>query len=173
VERSRDPPRVELDQLGPHWVRCWQRAYGTVRQIQLILEQIVKADEPQKGIPLYLRPSDPMCAPIASHNAATNNLLIKVTVPKRTGRKRKRGSQDVFQDGSHDPAHSQNGNVRIHPTELLQMLKDNSERYSIDVVGKINHTQRFRGILAYLSAHFQPDIVPFRPCRLPTIYQPD
>ena len=32
-----------------------------------------------------------------SHRAATNNLLLKITVPRRTGRKRKRGTDGPFE----------------------------------------------------------------------------
>lgn len=39
-----------------------------------------------------------MSVPVLSHNGATTNVLLKITVPKRTGRKRKRGSQDPWFD---------------------------------------------------------------------------
>ena len=101
-----------------------------------------------------------MCVPILSHNSQTNNLLLKITVPKRTGRKRKRGSQDPYTDslveyptipevGKHS---ARQDNLRSqarrdNPAELLRTLKDNADRYSVEVVGEIGQTHRFRGIL--------------------------
>jgi hypothetical protein len=58
--------------------------------------QIMTAEDHTGCIPIYLRPVDPACAPLLSHNTATNNILLKLTVPKKTGRKRKRGSNDPW-----------------------------------------------------------------------------
>jgi general transcription factor 3C polypeptide 5 (transcription factor C subunit 1) len=92
-----------------------------------------------------------MCVPITSHNAMTDNVLVKVTVPKRTGRKRRRGTQDPFQSDnsagdSHELERYESEGRRITPSRLLRTLKENPWRYTISAVGKIQHTQRFRGI---------------------------
>jgi general transcription factor 3C polypeptide 5 (transcription factor C subunit 1) len=114
--------------------------------------QIVKADTPTDGVSLYLRPDDPMCAPIVSHNATTNNLLIRITAPKRTGRKRKRGSQEPFHDSNDDGNTdrlildgAEGQMTHASPSRILRTLQENSKKYSVEVVGKITHTQRFRG----------------------------
>jgi general transcription factor 3C polypeptide 5 (transcription factor C subunit 1) len=53
-----------------------------------------------KTIGVSLRPDDALAKPVMSNTVKTNNLLLKVTVPKRTGRKRKRGSDGPFLSGS-------------------------------------------------------------------------
>ena len=89
-----------------------------------------------------------------SHNAVTHNVVLKVTVPKRTGRKRKRGSNEPWQgdvdvpDAEKSP---KNDNVcsvaRLdEPKVMRRKLQDNVGRYNVDAVGVINHTHRFRGL---------------------------
>jgi len=51
--------------------------------------------EPMVGV--SLRPNDPLAKRMPSTAVETRNVLIKVTMPKRTGRKRKRGSDDPFE----------------------------------------------------------------------------
>jgi hypothetical protein len=100
-----------------------------------------------------------MCAPILSHSSPTNNLLLKITVPKRTGRKRKRGSQDPYVDevgGISSLPEDGNGailsgNVCSHsrndsPAQLLRTLRDNVDNYKVEAVGEIDTTHRFRGM---------------------------
>lgn len=93
-----------------------------------------------------------------SHNAPTSNLLLKITVPKRTGRKRKRGAQDAFdfhpQDNANvcgsDSAFEDAGDLRTHsrldrPSTILRSLKDNVGNYKIEPIAEIERTHRFRG----------------------------
>ncbi len=100
-----------------------------------------------------------MCVPVMSHNSPTNNVLLQITVPKRTGRKRKRGSQDPYTDenGFAAPADERTSSVtqpsKIRsqsrmdkPAELLRTLKDNVGRYKVEAVGQVNQTHRFRGM---------------------------
>ena len=55
-------------------------------------------------MPLYFRPDNPTVRPLTSHNAASHNVIIKVTVPSRTGRKRKRGTDAPFEYHDAPPA---------------------------------------------------------------------
>ena len=63
---------------------------------KLTVYQIISCTDPDECIPLYLRLKDPTCAPILSQSTSTQNVVLKITVPKRTGRRRKKGSQDPF-----------------------------------------------------------------------------
>ena len=131
--------------------------------------QILHVDDPEGCLPLYLRHNDPMCAPILSHNSPTTNILLKVTVPKHT-RKRKRGSQDPYSEvrpsllptGIGGP--TQNGNLCSHSrndgaAQLLRSLRDNADKYQVEAVAEIERTHRFRGKTAqglmcgYLAKH--------------------
>jgi general transcription factor 3C polypeptide 5 (transcription factor C subunit 1) len=126
---------------------------------KLIRLQILNSVDPEECVPLYLRFDDPACAPILSHNSATNNVLLKVTVPKRTGRKRKRGSQDPYTDDGGPVAASEGDNVPAesnlcsqarmdYPTSLMRKLKDNVGKYTIEAVAEVGQTHRYRGIFS-------------------------
>lgn len=92
---------------------------------------------------LLLRPDDAMSRPIRSTSNLSNNVLLKVTVPKKTGRKRKRGSNAPFQDA---PAETASEPVpRPTAKELLRSLRDNQSKYHIEPVGSVERTHVFRG----------------------------
>lgn len=89
-----------------------------------------------------------------SHYASSHNVLFKITVPKRTGRKRKRGSNGPWQGEVHHLA-QQTGpgpeNLRSEsrldePKVLRRKLQDNVDRYRAEAVGVIKHTHRYRGM---------------------------
>lgn len=94
--------------------------------------------EPVAGV--SLRPNDPLAKKIPSKGIETKNVLIRVTVPKRTGRKRKRGSDEPY----HEPAQPEHQPASITAPELLQRLRDNEGRYGIEAVGMLRETHRFR-----------------------------
>lgn len=120
-------------------------------------------DPTKSSLPFYLNPESPFCPPIMSHNAKSHNVVLKVTVPKRTGRKRKRGTAGPWQgdidirdadvtaftsSSSHSPS---GGNVcsiaRLDdPKVLRRKLADNVDKYQVEAVGTIKHTHRFRGL---------------------------
>ncbi|CAD6451712.1 34ee5738-046b-40e9-b279-eb631b46c707 [Sclerotinia trifoliorum] len=110
-------------------------------------------------IPLFLRTKDPTCEPILSYNSITNNVLLKITVPKCTGRKRKRGSQDPYTDDGRPASEStigQNalGDIRSHslndkPASILRKLRDNVGKYTVEAAGAIEQSHRYRGLSDY------------------------
>lgn len=87
-----------------------------------------------------------------SHNARSNNVVLKVTVPKRTGRKRKRGSDEPWQgdvellDLNHQRAPVCSVARLDDPKILRRKLEDNVDKYQVEAVGTIRHTHRFRGL---------------------------
>lgn len=97
-------------------------------------------DEPAR---LSLRPADRMARTIGAGVVPGNNLLLKIDVPKRTGRKRKRGSRDPFRtdqelaelDQSHKPSQTD---------RLVGAIQDNPDKLEFRVVGPIVRTHRFR-----------------------------
>lgn len=108
------------------------------------------------SLPLYLNPESPFCPPIMSHNARSHNVVLKITVPRRTGRKRKRGSNgpwlgDVEITDTDAAASPRGPQVRStarldEPKVLRRQLADNVGRYHVQAVGTIKHTHRFRGL---------------------------
>lgn len=89
-----------------------------------------------------------------STNVKTSNVLLKVTVPKRTGRKRKRGSSEPFceyPNATEDAALladqlPESSLKRNDASSLLRCIKDNPETYNIEAIGEIDRTHRFRGM---------------------------
>jgi general transcription factor 3C polypeptide 5 (transcription factor C subunit 1) len=74
----------------------------------------------------------------------SRNVLVKITLPKRTGRKRKRTSNDPFEHPARDAGTPRNDTITA--PDFLQRLKDNEGSYTITPVGTINETHRFRSL---------------------------
>lgn len=101
------------------------------------VDQMVK-ERGKNPISLFLNPRDPASRPLISTNRLTSNVLLKITVPKRTGRKRKRGSSDPWiDDALLDPP-------RKDTKYLLQSLRDNPENSTVEIPGSIVAAQLFR-----------------------------
>ncbi|KAK4888431.1 tau 95 subunit of transcription factor TFIIIC [Elasticomyces elasticus] len=94
--------------------------------------------EPVAGV--SLRPDDVLAKKIASSGIDTRNVLVKVTVPKWTGRKRKRGSDEPFT--TYPFTDTQRTSVKA--PDLLRQLRDNEDKYTTEALGMINETHRFR-----------------------------
>ncbi|KAH9901826.1 hypothetical protein F4778DRAFT_127272 [Xylariomycetidae sp. FL2044] len=108
-----------------------------------------------RALPLWFRPENPTANPIVSHHAATNNVLLKITVPKRTGRKRKRGSGEAFSGdaSTSNPASRSRyattvGSVSRQdaPTSIIHKMQDNPDKYKVEAVGMIRDSHRYRGL---------------------------
>lgn len=111
-------------------------------------------DPLRNSISLYLNPESPFCKPIMSHNARSHNVVLKITVPKRTGRRRKKGSKGPWQgdvelsDAPNTRATEQVQSIsRLdEPKVLRRKLQDNVGRYNVEAVGVIKNTHRFRAL---------------------------
>lgn len=117
----------------------------------LLLNQLLNDPSLDKPIEASLRPDDPFAKTIPAGPVSTGNVLLKITVPKMTGRKRKRGSDQPFQFHSSHYAKEASSNdedstiVRESRHErLLRALLDNPTNYTVTPVGSIKETHRFR-----------------------------
>ena len=88
-----------------------------------------------------------------SHNAESHNVVLKITVPKRTGRKRKKGTNGPWQGDFEveDAGGLQNEGIGSHsrlddPRKLKKQLEDNVGKYQVQAIGMVKHTHRFRGL---------------------------
>ena len=89
---------------------------------------------------------------ITSGNVATQNLFVRFTVPKKTGRRRKKGSTDSFrfpneeQNDNEVPSPSRASLSASAPTarDLVRTLRYNPTTYTLQVLGTITQTHRFR-----------------------------
>ncbi|UKZ70601.1 uncharacterized protein TrAtP1_011576 [Trichoderma atroviride] len=144
----RDLTAVEIPAVVENIDRA-VRAFGRVPSLRHVLDPL------RNSVPLYINPEEPFCPPIMSHNARSHNVVLKVTVPKRTGRKRKRGTNEPWQGDVDfqgiDPSAPASENVRSigrhdDPRLLRRKLEDNVGKYHVEAAGLIKHTHRFRGL---------------------------
>lgn len=109
---------------------------------------------------MYLRPDDRDRKPVVAANVRTNDVVLKISVPKRTGLKRKRGSEDPFAGPTREleveprkQAKSSSPGVENPPrnaSHLLRSLHDSEGKYDINIVGRVEETHRFRGLSQFL-----------------------
>ncbi|KAI9760644.1 MAG: hypothetical protein M4579_001508 [Chaenotheca gracillima] len=106
---------------------------------------LVENEDDAYSHPLYLRPEDQMSPSIPSNLIRANGVVLKITVPKRTGRKRKRGSSQPYSTADSASASSE-GLQSGPPNEkhLLRSLQDNPGAYSVEPVGRVDQTHKFR-----------------------------
>lgn len=96
---------------------------------------------------LYLKPGDRMVKPLKSVNVSTNNILFKVTVPKRTGLKRKRGADGVYHEVAEVGVLGDHAAPLIQDAQhLFRSMCDNPKSYRVEATGTVNQTHRFRGM---------------------------
>jgi general transcription factor 3C polypeptide 5 (transcription factor C subunit 1) len=99
----------------------------------------------KKLISVSLRPDDPFAKRLLSTPVRTNNLLLKVTVPKRTGRKRKRGTSGPFLSEEEIENNAGNANkTYVHASTIYRSLQDNASTYKVALAGIVDETHRFR-----------------------------
>lgn len=88
-----------------------------------------------------------MTKALRSANVSTNNILLKVTIPKRTGLKRRRGSDSPFDQGTEVRVSGERARPMLKGAQyLFRSMRDNTKSYQVEAVGIINQTHRFRGM---------------------------
>ncbi|KAF8476256.1 RNA polymerase III transcription factor IIIC subunit-domain-containing protein [Kalaharituber pfeilii] len=100
----------------------------------------------QSGLSLRLRSWDPFQHPIHSRTVPTSNVLLKISIPKRRRKRR---------------PHNEEGQDSVHLTEDIQAktlydrLRESNGNYTVEPMGIINTTIRFRDIadFQYSTAH--------------------
>ncbi|KAI5270435.1 hypothetical protein E4T47_06260 [Aureobasidium subglaciale] len=115
------------------------------------------------SVGLSLRPHDHLAKKLVSKEMAVQNLLLRVTVPRRTGRKRKRGSNDPFEfhgdrkESSDDGTEEAPMSIPLTAEQLRRRLVDNADNYTAQPVATIKQTHRFRALPDFqLQAGSQP-----------------
>lgn len=111
---------------------------------------------------MTLRPNDPFAKRLLSTPVTTNNLLLKVTVPKRTGRKRKRGTTGPFLSDD-QPAKADSS--FIEAADIYRALKDNASNYKVAFAGVVDETHRFRGEKIRQFDMMSAQLLTSQPCR--------
>lgn len=115
-----------------------------------LLDQSLTNASPDNPIELSLRPEDPWAKRNEASIVKSQNVLLKISVPKRAGRKRKRGSDDPFE--VHHDGHVNGSQLVGNDSKadtLLQSMQDNPSSYTITPVGIIRQTYRFRSLVDF------------------------
>lgn len=138
---------AKVQQVWPSYVKSRRKS-----ELELTLFQLLGDEGTGPVAQLYLHPGDRMCNPILSKNVGTNNILLQVTVPKRTGRKRKRGSLEPYRDAVGNEPKAPDGMISTAEGAqyLLHSTSANVGKYRIRPVGLIEQTHRFRGKCLYV-----------------------
>ncbi|KAH5240132.1 hypothetical protein HBI72_214630 [Parastagonospora nodorum] len=137
-------------------------------------------DDLKQLISVSLRPDDPFAKRLLSTAVTTNNILLKVTVPKRTGRKRKRGSSGPFlceegveaePNGSSSTHNKQPSKTYVNASTIFRSLQDNASTYKASIAGLVDETHRFRTMpdLQYSATHNE-NMIKLRDHVLPARY---
>ena len=136
-----------LATLGSH-SKLEEVSHNSFQQIPIAnVFQLVQEDGATAS--LYLKPGDRMAKPLKSVNVSTNNILFKVTVPKRTGLKRRRGADGVCHEVAEVGVLGERAAPMIQDAQYpFRSMRDNPKSYRVEAIGTINQTHRFRGIRA-------------------------
>lgn len=114
---------------------------------------ILQALEPDslKTFALSFHPQDPAAHTILANRRQVDNVLLSVTVPKRTGRKRKRGTNDPWIEDVTLPA------MRKDTSYLVKSIVDNPARYNVSALSAISSTHVWRNMpdFAFSTANTQ------------------
>ncbi|KAB8360675.1 hypothetical protein FH972_024412 [Carpinus fangiana] len=136
------PPETVVHVEHPGIVKDIDRAVASLGG-EIKLGQYLH-DEPhertQRNLKLNLHPQDHFRVGIDASVTGVSNLVLKVTLPKRTGRRRPRnsGQQFVHDDDARTP---QPG---LRTQDLQRAMRDNVGRYDVQVVGQSSESHRFR-----------------------------
>lgn len=103
------------------------------------ISQVLEEDS-TKTFALSFRAQDPAAHTILANKKQADNVLLSITVPKRTGRKRKRGSNDPW------IAEEALNSVRKDTAYLLRSMNDNSEACKVRALSGIATTHLWRNM---------------------------
>ena len=120
-------------------------------QSVLTFTELVHDNNQRPSAQLYMHPDNPMSKPISASSIKTNNVVLRITVPKRTGLKRRRGALTPYQEDTDQLRSSSSAQSRgsLKSVDyLLRSLRDNAERYKVEPIGSIQSTHRFRRIVS-------------------------
>jgi general transcription factor 3C polypeptide 5 (transcription factor C subunit 1) len=84
-----------------------------------------------------------MQPPIESRTVNTNNVLLKITIPRR----RKKKIRNASSNGSDSSGNTTDWDQKT----VLDKLRASKGNFKIEAVGMIERTVRFRGTICYLE----------------------
>lgn len=145
------PPSTAVTVEHPCLVKNVERAIDMLGGPADVVRNLKKSEDSAFG--LSFRPQDPTSRTIISHNQPAHNVLLRIEVPKRTGRKRKRGTDEPFVEDVTPPEE------RKGVSHLLKSVSDNVEFYTVTAIHGISRTHVFRSMPDYVYSTATTKIV--------------
>lgn len=108
-------------------------------------------DNPKRTFALSFHPQDPAAKTVLATNKDAHNVLLQITVPRRTGRKRKRGSDGPWIE---DP-----NCLKQDATRLVQSMHDNPGSYRVGAVSSIPSTHVWRSMPDFVYSTSQAKVI--------------
>ncbi|KAL8952261.1 MAG: hypothetical protein Q9222_001825 [Ikaeria aurantiellina] len=106
---------------------------------------------------------------LSSFNTKTSNILVKITVPKRTRRKRRNAPFEVSDQPAPEPGLLSRPEDTRH---LVRSMRDNLDEYQVEALGFIGQTHRFRRLPDFVwSSGQSPFMSKMKDYILPFQYQ--
>ncbi|CAK7265304.1 tau 95 subunit of transcription factor TFIIIC [Sporothrix epigloea] len=131
--------------------------------------QIVHPSDPQTSVPMFLRRDDPMSGMLSSHSAATHNVVLAVHLPKRTGRRRRRGTNGPWEPVPAAAGSAATGASTKHlagdsmagrdAAQLRHKLQETAGQYRTEVLGIVKHSHRYRGLADFQQSTHDSEFV--------------
>ncbi|KAF7715708.1 Uncharacterized protein PECH_008536 [Penicillium ucsense] len=138
------PPLQLVSVEHPAVIQNLDKAIATL-QGNAGIEKILRTAKSDTSVDLSLRPDDALSRPIPSTSCPSNNVLLKITVPRRTGRKRRKGTDGPFVDSAPTTLPGEPMRRR-NARNIMRSLEDNPSRYGVEVIGRIDRTHVFRAM---------------------------
>ncbi|KAI9850602.1 MAG: tau 95 subunit of transcription factor TFIIIC [Thelocarpon superellum] len=135
----RIPRKTIVNVEHPGIVHSLEKTIKTLGGPQSLKELVSERNE-APAASLYLRPDDHTNHPITADPVRSEDVLLRVTLSKRTGRKRKRGSAEPYQ-----PDESIR-RARKDAQYYLRSMRDCPSSYRVETVGAVQRTYRFRAL---------------------------
>ncbi|KAF2153559.1 hypothetical protein K461DRAFT_142091 [Myriangium duriaei CBS 260.36] len=128
------------------------------------IKQILQENGNALPLAAALRADDPFARKLHSQKFDVSHVLLRVALPKRTGRKRKRGTNDPFEFHGNDQVvnttdDSKDRSLPIKADQLLQKLKVAGNDVDIDAIAPIRTTHRFRSLPDFQLADQDASII--------------
>lgn len=154
-QRTNNAPRLTVPEEGIISVEHPCIVKNAEKAIDMLGGPIAIAQVVQEGsdktFALSFRPQDPTSKTIIANKKSANNVLLKISVPKRTGRKRKRGSNDPWTEDSTTPATKKDAKY------LVNSMADNVGSYKVTALSTIPTMHMWRSMpdFVYSTSHIK------------------
>lgn len=97
-------------------------------------------DDSDKTFALSFRPGDPAARTIIANKKHANNVLLQISVPRRTGRKRKRGSSGPWIEDTTVETPKRDA------TYMVRSMADNGSKYKVTALSGISSMHLWRSM---------------------------